>query len=317
MAKILVTGATGFVGKQLVPALIEAGHEVRCAVTQQRPWLRVEQVLTPKLEENPDWHDTLAGIEVVIHLAARVHVLRETDPAAGNQYKTVNSLATKKLAEQAVAHGVRRFIFLSTIKVHGEFTLSEPFTEKSAPVPEDLYGQSKLLAEHYLQEIAQKSSLEVVILRPPLIYGPDVKANFLKMMQLVNKGFPLPFGRVNNQRHLLYVDNLVSAILMVIGHPAAANQTYLLADDESLSLPQMMRILAQEMQVKLKLLPVPLSLMRAVFTLLRKPGLITRLFSSLEISNHKIKQELQWMPPVSTNEGLKKTAQWYQREFIN
>ncbi|MFT4059904.1 MAG: SDR family oxidoreductase [Legionella sp.] len=316
MSKILVTGATGFIGRRLVPELIAAGHEVRCAVSQKVNWLETEQVIVDKLERDPDWGEALLDMEVVIHLAARVHVMNEKSDSILENYCKINSIATKNLAKQAAKHQIKRFIFLSSIKVNGEYTMpGEPFTEESVPQPEDPYGQSKLYAEQYLRAISQNTGLEIVIIRPPLVYGPEVKANFLKMLTLVRKGLPLPFAKVRNRRHLVYVENLVSALCAVVSHPEAANQTYLVADNESLSLAQMMRLMAQEMDIKARLFPVPVRLMEASFFLLGKKSLNTRLFGSLEVNNSKIKSQLGWEPPVNSTEGLRETVKWYQCEF--
>lgn len=315
MSKILVTGASGFVGKCLVPALISAGHEVRCAVSQKVDWLDAEQVIINRLECDPDWSEALSGRDVVIHLAARVHIMKEKSASMLDDYCKINSIATKNLAQQAAIHQVKRFVFLSSIKVNGEFTLKDlPFTEESMPQPQDPYGQSKLYAEQYLQAISQNAGMQVVIIRPPLVYGPEVKANFLKMLQLVKKGLPLPFARVKNSRHLVFIDNLVSALCTVVTHPAAANQTYLVADDDSLSLAQLMRLLANEMNVKVRLIPVPVSFMECLFALVGLNSLNTRLFRSLEVNNRKIKSQLDWVPPVSAIEGLRETVKWYQCE---
>jgi nucleoside-diphosphate-sugar epimerase len=315
MAKILVTGATGFVGKRLVPELIAAGHDVRCAVSRHSDWLRAEQVVIDKLEHNPDWSEALSGVDVVIHLAARVHVMKEKAEFVLDDYCKINSIATRNLAKQAAKHQVKRFIFLSSIKVNGEFTLKgAPFTEESSAQPEDPYGQSKLYAEQYLQVISQHTGLEVVIIRPPLVYGPEVKANFLKMLRLVKKGLPLPFGKVENSRHLVYVGNLVSALCAVVTHPDAANQTYLVADDDSLSLTQLMRLIGYEMNVNVRLIPIPVRFMEFSFRILGLNKLNMRLFGSLEVSNNKIKSQLGWVPPVSSTEGLKETVKWYQCE---
>ncbi|EHL32665.1 UDP-glucose 4-epimerase family protein [Legionella drancourtii] len=315
MAKILVTGATGFVGKRLVPELIAAGHEVRCAVSRRVDWLHAEQVVVDKLEHNPDWGEALSGMDVVIHLAARVHVMKEKAEFVLDDYCKINSIATRNLAKQAAKHHVKRFIFLSSIKVNGEFTLKgTPFTEESSAQPEDPYGQSKLYAEQYLRVISQNTGLEVVIIRPPLIYGPEVKANFLRMLRLVKKGLPLPFGKVENSRHLVYVGNLVSALCMVVAHPEAANQTYLVADDDSLSLTQLMSLIGYEMNVNVRLIPIPVRFMEFSFRILGLSKLNMRLFGSLEVSNNKIKSQLGWVPPVSSTEGLKETVKWYQCE---
>lgn len=316
MSKILVTGATGFVGKRLIPTLVSEGHEVRCAVSRKVDWLNAEQVVVNKLECDPDWNEALSGIDVVIHMAAKVHVMKEQSETGLDDYHKINSLATQNLANQAAKHHVKRFVFLSSIKVNGELTLNgQPFTEESRARPEDPYGQSKLSAEQFLHEISQNTDMDYVVIRPPLVYGPGVKANFLKMLGLVKKGLPLPFGWVKNKRNLVYIDNLVSALSTVAVHPAAVNQTYLVADDEALSLAQLLRTIASEMHVRLRLISVPVRLMECSLRLIGLKKLNTRLLSSLEVSNHKLKSQLDWVPPVSSTEGLRETVRWYQREF--
>ncbi len=318
MSKILVTGATGFVGKRLVPKLTAAGHEVRCAVARRVNGLDAEQVIVKRLENDPDWSEALAGIDVVIHLAARVHVMKEESNSVLDDYCKINSIATKNLAQQAGQHQVKRFVFLSSIKVNGEYTLQNmPFTEESLAQPEDPYGQSKLYAEQYLQEISQRTGLEVVIIRPPLVYGPEVKANFLKMLDLVGKGLPLPFAKVDNRRSFVYVENLISALCAVVHHPAAANQTYLIADDGSLSLTQLIQMIGQEMNVKVRMLPISSRSIGFLLALLGKKNLNLRLFGSLEVNNSKIKKQLDWVPPFSMREGLRETIKWYQCERSN
>ncbi|KTD10876.1 UDP-glucose 4-epimerase [Legionella gratiana] len=316
MSKILVTGATGFVGRKLVPALIRSGYGVRCAVSKKVDWLEAEQVIMNRLEFETDWSKALIGIDVVIHLAARVHIMKEKAESALDEYYKINTVATKNLAEQAAKHQVKRFIFLSSIKVNGELTVEgAPFSEETKAEPEDPYGKSKFYAEQHLQEISQKTLMEVVVVRPPLIYGPGVKANFLKMLQLVRKKVPLPFAKVQNKRHFIYIENLISALCLLVTHPAAANQTYLVADDDSFSVPHLLQLIAKEMNIKIWLLPFPVSLMMYTFQFLGMRNLNTRLFSSLEIDSNKIKSQLGWNPPVSSVEGLKKTVAWYQSEF--
>ncbi len=315
MSKILVTGATGFVGRSLVPALISAGHEVRCAVTRKVDWLNAEQVVVARLELQPDWSEALEGIELVIHLAARVHIMQKESASSLDEYCKVNTIATKDFAEQAVQHNVKRFVFLSSIKVNGEFTLENlPFTENSVVCPEDPYGQSKFYAEQHLQTLSQNTDMEVVILRPPLVYGPGVKANFLKMIKLVNKGWPLPFGKVTNKRSFIYIDNLVSALCTVAIEPKAANKIYLIADNESWSLSQLLNVLATHMNIKIRIIPVPQQLLSAIFQLFRLSSLSQRLLGSLEVSNNKIKSELGWSPPVTSIDGLNHTVKWYQHD---
>lgn len=315
MSKILLTGATGFIGRSLVPALLSAGHEVRCAVWQKVDTLNTEQVVINKLELQTDWTEALDGIDIVIHLAARVHIMKENTQTSLDEYCKINSIATKNFAEQAARHQVKRFIFLSSIKVNGEYTVANsPFSEESTIQPEDPYAQSKLYAEHYLQAISEQTEMEVVILRPPLVYGPGVKANFLKLLQMVHKGWPLPFARVFNKRSFIYIDNLISAIITVMEHPDAANQLYLVADNDAWSLSELLTILSQGMKVKVKLLNVPVSLLAFIFKLTGLKNLNSRLFSSLEVNNNKIRSQLGWLPPVTSQDGLKITAAWYQND---
>lgn len=314
MANILVTGATGFVGRKLVPALIQSGHEVLCAVKRQVDSLKAKQVLIEDLESQSDWTEILSGIDLVIHLAARVHVMQDKSKSPWDDYYKINSLATKNLAQQAAQCGVKRFVFLSSIKVNGEFTLKgAPFTEASAAQPDDFYAQSKWQAEQYLVSVSQATGMEYVILRPPLVYGPEVKANFLKMLQLVQKSWPLPFDKIENKRNFVYIENLVSALCKVAIEPKAANQLFLVADDDSWSLSALLRTLAIQMNTKSRLFAVPGMLF--LFKLLRLNHLNRRLFASLEVSNQKLKSQLGWVPPISSEQGLSRTVKWYQNEF--
>lgn len=316
MARILVTGATGFVGRSLIPALTNAGHVVRCAVTTYVDWLKEEQVLVERLETHFNWSNALKEIDIVIHLAARVHIMKDNSESPFELYSKINTVATTNLAEQAAKAKVSRFIYLSSIKVNGEFTLEgNPFTETSIAQPEDPYGISKLQAEQALLAISAQTNMQIVILRPPLIYGPNVKANFLKMLGLVNKSLPLPFGRIKNKRSFIYLENLVSAICTVVVEPKAANQIFLVADDEALSLPELLTILGRQMDVPVRLLPVPQRLLSILFKITFMNNLQNRLCGSLEVSNAKIKMQLNWVPPYSSIEGLCKTGAWYKHEY--
>ncbi|HAU1512174.1 TPA: NAD-dependent epimerase/dehydratase family protein [Legionella pneumophila] len=316
MAKILITGATGFIGRSLVPALLSEGHDVRCAVLQLDSTLQAEQIVINNLEVHTDWTDALRNVEIVIHLAARVHIMKEYATSSLDEYCKINSIATKNFVEQAVQNNVKRFIFLSTIKVHGEFSQNNlPFSEDCRTQPEDPYAKSKLYAEQFIQEICQNARMEFVILRPPLVYGPYVKANFLRILQLVDKKWPLPFGSIYNKRTFIYIDNLVSAISAVVSEPSAANQVYLVADDCSWSLTQLVQTLSRKMNTKLFLIPIPVQILIFLFKLCRLKNINTRLFSSLEVSNEKIKSQLGWTPPVSSIDGLEKTVKWYQNEY--
>ncbi|HAU2033773.1 TPA: NAD-dependent epimerase/dehydratase family protein, partial [Legionella pneumophila] len=268
MAKILITGATGFIGRSLVPALLSEGHDVRCAVLQLDSTLQAEQIVINNLEVHTDWTDALRNVEIVIHLAARVHIMKEYATSSLDEYCKINSIATKNFVEQAVQNNVKRFIFLSTIKVHGEFSQNNlPFSEDCRTQPEDPYAKSKLYAEQFIQEICQNARMEFVILRPPLVYGPYVKANFLRILQLVDKKWPLPFGSIYNKRTFIYIDNLVSAISAVVSEPSAANQVYLVADDCSWSLTQLVQTLSRKMNTKLFLIPIPVQILIFLFKL--------------------------------------------------
>ncbi|HAT8977693.1 TPA: NAD-dependent epimerase/dehydratase family protein, partial [Legionella pneumophila subsp. pneumophila] len=305
MAKILITGATGFIGRSLVPALLSEGHDVRCAVLQLDSTLQAEQIVINNLEVHTDWTDALRNVEIVIHLAARVHIMKEYATSSLDEYCKINSIATKNFVEQAAQNNVKRFIFLSTIKVHGEFSQNNlPFSEDCRTQPEDPYAKSKLYAEQFIQEICQNARMEFVILRPPLVYGPYVKANFLRILQLVDKKWPLPFGSIYNKRTFIYIDNLVSAISAVVSEPSAANQVYLVADDCSWSLTQLVQTLSRKMNTKLFLIPIPVQILIFLFKLCGLKNINTRLFSSLEVSNEKIKSQLGWTPPVSSIDGL-------------
>lgn len=311
---ILVTGATGFVGRHLVPALIAEGHDVLCAVTKHSDTLEAQQVVVGDFDQHTVWTPILTHIDVVIHLAARVHVMHETAASPLEEFLKVNSEATKNLAEQAAEAQVKRFIFLSSIKVNGELSSSTgPFTETDLPQPQDHYAQSKLQAEHHLRSIAQNTHMDVVILRTPLIFGPGVKANFLKMIQLVDKGYPLPFARIENKRTFLYINNLISAIFAVLKAEQAANQTYLVSDNESWSFSNLLRTIAFELKVNPTLFYLP-----GLSLLFKIPGLSKlgiRLLGCLELSNNKLKTELGWSPPYTSAEGLSHTINWYKNEY--
>jgi UDP-glucose 4-epimerase len=261
---------------------------------------------------NTDWSSVISGVNCVIHLAARVHLMQDsaTDPLAA--YRAANTASTLNLAHQAAAAGVRRFIFLSSIKVNGEGR-DIPYTEQDPPAPTDPYAISKWEAEQGLLEIAAQTGMEVVILRPPLIYGAGVKANFLRLMQWVEKGIPLPFGAVTNQRSLLYIGNLVDAIRVCIEYPAAANQTFLLCDNEALSTAELIRKMAARFQRKPRLLNIPPAILLPLLTAIGRKQEAERLLGSLLLDNHKICQTLGWQPPFLVDAGLAQTVTAYQQ----
>lgn len=313
--RVLVTGATGFVGNALIPELLRAGHTVRAAV-----WSDLGGELTEGVEAievgdiGPDtnWDAALDGIEGIIHLAARAHVMEETssDPLA--QYRRANTEGTRRLAEAAGQAGIQRFVFLSSIKVNGERTDGCPFNEAFVPAPEDAYGITKLEAERALGAAAQPYGIEAVIVRSPLVYGPGVKGNFLRLMDICSKGLPLPLSAIRNARSLVYVGNLANALQTSLDHEAAAGETFLVSDGEPVSTPDLVRGIAKALGSSTRLFPVPLTFLRVGAGALGKSGMAERLVGSLAVDDRKIRKILAWHPPATMLEGLRETAAWYQ-----
>ena len=307
----LVTGANGFVGSALCARLRKDGAPVRGAVRSSnvRPG-GTEGVTVGDLASDTDWSEALKNVEQVVHLAARVHVMNDksSDPLA--EFRRVNVEGTAALARQAAAAGVRRFVFLSSVKVNGEFTeAGQPFTADDVPAPEDPYGVSKHEAEQLLRQIAGETGMEVVIIRPPLVYGPGVKANFESMMRWLARGVPLPLAAVTrNRRSLVALDNLVDLIVTCLNHPAAANRTFLVSDGEDLSTAQLLKRMSAAMGKPARLFYVPPGLLKLGATLLNKPGIYQRLCGSLQLDITKASQLLDWTPPVSVDEGLRRAA---------
>ncbi|MFJ2382833.1 UDP-glucose 4-epimerase family protein [Pseudomonas protegens] len=317
-ASVLVTGATGFVGKALLARLVKSGIAVVAAVrgSAEVPapasTMRIEN-----LDGHAQWLDGLKNVDVVIHSAARVHVMNDTevDPLAA--FRRVNVEGTLNLARQAAAAGVKRFIFISSIKVNGEETENgRRYRADDVPAPADPYGVSKMEAEQGLRELAKETPLEVVIIRPVLVYGPGVKANFLSMMRWLDKGVPLPFGSINNRRSLVALDNLVDLIVTCMDHPAATNQTFLVSDGDDLSTTGLLSKMAQALGRNARLLPVPSKLLELGATMLGKRSLSQRLCGSLQVDIEKTRTVLGWNPPLSTEEALAVTARHYQEKAL-
>ena len=303
--KALVTGATGFVGTALCAMLAASGYGVVPAVRSKAGLPR--EVVVGNLDASTDWRPALNGCDVVIHLAARVHVMNDIAQDALALYRLANTEATLNLARQAAEVGVKRFIFISTIKVNGEGR-DEPYQETDVPRPEDAYAISKWEAEQGLLRIAADTGLEVVILRPPLVYGPGVKANFLRLMQTVQSGWPLPLGAIRNRRSFLYLGNFVDAIRLCVEHPAAAGRTFLLDDGEPVSTPDLIRALARAMGRPARLLAVPVSVLELAGALFGKRAAVARLAGSLYVDSSLIRSRLGWTPPYSMEAGLAATV---------
>jgi nucleoside-diphosphate-sugar epimerase len=266
-----------------------------------------DQVTVGEITHAIDWHLVLIGVEIVVHLAARVHVMHDTESDPLTAFRNVNVEGTLNLARQAAAAGVRRFVFISSVKVNGECT--EPghaFTETDVPNPQDAYGQSKHEAEEGLRVIAAATGMEVVIIRPPLVYGPGVKANFAALTRAVQRGWPLPLGAVHNQRSLVALDNLVDFIITCVTRPQAANQTFLVSDGQDLSTAELVRGMARAAGVPARLLPVPVWALQAVAKLLGKQDAVQRLCGNLQVDISKARRLLGWVPPVSVDEGLRR-----------
>jgi nucleoside-diphosphate-sugar epimerase len=309
---LLITGSTGFVGTNLYQCAGVVGWKtrrvLRCDAGQN-------DVVVGGIAFDTDWSIALKNIEIVVHLAARVHVMEDGSGEQLAEFHRVNVEGTVNLARHAVHAGVKRFVFISSIKVNGESTLpGKPFTTIDAPNPQDSYAISKLEAEQGLRDIEKETGLEVVIIRPPLVYGPGVKANFLRLIQAVQKGLPLPLGLVKNKRSLVSLDNLVDLILTCINHPDAAGQTFLISDGEDLSTPELIRKLARSMGKKSRLLPVPPALLRLGGSIIGKRAEVDRLIGSLQVDISHIYEVLGWRPKVTVDQGIGETVNWYINE---
>jgi nucleoside-diphosphate-sugar epimerase len=309
---VLVTGANGFIGRALCAALSASGRHVRRALRQPDAPPDAGAATVGDIGPDTDWSAALEGAECVVHLAARTHVLRETAADALAAYRRINVAGTGALARAAAGHGVRRLVFLSSVKVNGESTVERPFTEEDVPRPEDPYGISKAEAEQALARVATETGLPVTVLRPPLVYGPGVKGNFLRLMRLVARGVPLPLGRIDNRRSFIYVENLVDAIVRALGTPRAAGATYLAADGADLSTPELVRGIADALGVEPRLVSFPLAPLKLAAALAGRGAEFARLTGSLQVNTSRIRRDLEWWPPYTLAQGLERTAQWYR-----
>lgn len=310
--RVLLTGANGFVGRALQARLLVDGVcALSCAQRQlpAKPVVGVEYFQAPSLGLAAEWLQALIGVDVIIHCAARVHVMDEQSSEPLTEFRRVNVEGTLRLARQAALAGVKRFIFLSSIKVNGECSnLGSPYFADAQPAPTDPYGISKMEAEQGLRALAVETGMQVVIIRPVLVYGPGVKANFLSMMRWLYKGVPLPFGALDNSRSLVALDNLVDLIVTCIYHPASANQTFLVSDGEDLSTTELLRRMGVALGKPAHLLPVPSRLLEVGAAVLGKQALAQRLCGSLQVDISKTHDLLGWSPPVDVDEALRRTA---------
>jgi len=312
MTRVLVTGAAGFVGHALCELLSGSGYLIRAALRtdQNIPIDVFEKTIVGDIDETTDWRSALEGVDSVIHLAARTHVLRDSDANSDLYFKT-NACGTRNLVNASVASGVRRFIYLSSIKVNGERTIDRPFGSNDRPAPIDAYGRSKWLGEQAVAQAGAAAAMEVAIVRSPLVYGAGVRANFLHLMHWVDRQRVLPLGAIDNRRSLVSVWNLCDLLITVLRRPEAAGKTWMVSDGEDLSTPELIRRIARAMDRRACLLPVPAGFLRLCGALIGRSDQIGRLCSSLVVDISRTRAELGWSPPLSVDEALSRTAVWY------
>jgi len=305
---LLITGVTGFVGNAVCERMLRHDLDFRGVLrSRNNAPTCFDRFVVAEVHGATHWGGALEGVNTIIHLAARVHVMHDTEADPLAAFRAVNVQGTLSLARQAAAAGVKRFVFISSIKVNGEATSpGRPFTAEDVAAPQDAYGVSKMEAEQGLRQISAQTGLEVVIIRPPLVYGPGVKANFAALMRAVQRGWPLPLGAVHNQRSLVALDNLVDFTITCTTHPQAANQTFLVSDGHDVSTTELIRGMAQAAGVQARLLPVPVSVLRMAASMLGKADAIDRLCGDLQVDISKARDMLCWVPPISVSEGLRR-----------
>jgi len=306
---VLITGATGFIGSSLVNTLLSYDYKITVLVRKNLSYLssRINQQVCNIFETDTLSQFDFSDVDCIIHLAARVHVMREYSFDSLTEYRMFNRDVSIDLARVASNKGVGRFIYISSIKVNGELTpLGQPFAADDVVAPEDAYGISKWEAEQGINKIAVEAGMEVVIVRPPLVYGPNVKGNFATMINLVERGFPLPLGAIHNQRSLVALDNLIDLIITCIDHPAAANQVFLAGDGQDLSTTELLRGIAKAAGKPSKLIPIPSFLLMLAASLFGKKAVAQRLLGSLQVDISKARELLGWEPPISVEEGLRR-----------
>lgn len=320
MKTVLVTGAEGFVGAACCRVLERAGYQVIGSTRKTRSALKPPdgygyRLVLADLSTGTDWKYILDGVDVIIHLAARVHVMSETADSPLMEYRRTNVYGTSRLARLAAETGARRFIYVSSVKVNGEQSQKDPFTEADAPRPQDPYALSKLEAELALRNIGTDTGLEVVIIRPPLVYGPGVRGNFLKLLHLVDRSIPLPFGSISNSRSFIGLHNLCDLLVKCVSHSEAVGQTFLVSDGHDLSTPELIRCIAGSLHKKAFLIPCPVCLFKPIGSILKKKDQFRRLCGSLTVDSRKVCRTLNWTPPFPVNREIQETAEWFRRSF--
>lgn len=319
---ILLTGATGFVGNALLPELLSRDYRVTCVSRETAKKARHRMKINGRqmgavenavenIDGNTRWEPFLSDIHQVVHLAGLAHVPGRTGRKEFQRFFSVNHEGTSNLAVQAARHGVKRFVFMSSILVNGCSSGSGPFDESGVPAPRTPYAAAKYEAEKSLEKIGAETGMEVVILRPPLVYGPGVKANFLKLLDLVYAGVPLPLGAVSNQRSFISLKNLVDAVCLCLCHERAGNQTFVVSDGEDLSISEWIAFLAAAMDRPCRLFAVPETVMKAGLSVLGKRDVHDRLWGALQVDSSRIRTRLGWRPPVSVARGISETVNWY------
>ena len=308
--KILVTGATGFIGTQLSETLAKSGHQVRDTartITPNRPTTR--ELITCDLESADNLDHLTTGCDAIVHLAGRAHVMSDNPATSESLYLSANVDVTRRLAQSAARTGVKRMILMSSVKVNGESTtIGSPFTSQDTPNPQDPYGRSKAQAEQALWDVTSMSELEGVVIRPPLVYGPGVRANFASLIGIVNRGIPLPLSSIRNRRSFVSVDNLIDCIATALQSSNAAGQTFLVSDGNDLSTPELIRSIATSLHNSPKIIPIPTALLRVAATIAGKRGAYDRLCGSLTVDIALTKQKLSWTPPFTVQDSLQRTV---------
>jgi len=311
---VLVTGAAGFIGRELCRKMLAGNWYVR-GIMRRSTYRNnlpfgVDVIPIEEITPRTDWSKILFGVHTVVHLAAQAHVINGLSEDSLAAYRYVNTAGTERLAQTASASGVKRFVYLSTVKVNGEGKAG-PYAEKDDPEPIDPYGISKWEAEQILYEISDQTGMEMVVLRPPLVYGPWVKANFLHLLKILDRSIPLPLASINNRRSLIFLGNLLSAIVTCINHPRAAGQTFLVSDGEDVSTPELIRHINSALGRPARLFPFPPVMLKMAGIITGKSVAMDRLLRSLTIDCSKIRRELDWQAPFSMEQGLRETAKWY------